>query len=414
MKNFKLYMAALLVVGFAGFAFANQGDELAYFPIMSLDTLAVGSIDEAADYVPVYDASAQKMKRALARPDNAGITASAAEINYNDIATLGTLAASKTWTSDASLDTIMPTGGLLTVQSGGAVTLNSGSTLTVAGTLATTGSVTATGSVVNTRTTSADSGTTNNAFKVALTAPVDTTGTNVHVGYDFTPTIGNASGGTNSVVGFNVGNVTGDAQVNVNALKIGTGTTLGTSNAIAIGSGWDAGISDASGITTSGTLTTTGAISVDGVTLNNKALSLPGRATIWICGDATTVNNNTVYYGPSNAVLAGAGRACDITAAGNVTEATADEPPFPATAFQVLSWYCLQPDAGADLTYTLRSAAAGLTPANTLTVLDNALGGTSTTASTTAIASGATFAIAVSSTSNVGTAQFACAVNVAY
>jgi len=64
---------------------------------------------------------------------NVAMTASAAELNYNDIATLGTLAASKTWTSDASLDTVMPTGGLLTVQSGGAVTLNSGSTLTASG-----------------------------------------------------------------------------------------------------------------------------------------------------------------------------------------------------------------------------------------------------------------------------------------
>ena len=61
---------------------------------------------------------------------NVSMTASAAELNYNDIATLGTLAASKAWTSDASLDTIMPTGGLLTVQSGGGVTLNSGATLT--------------------------------------------------------------------------------------------------------------------------------------------------------------------------------------------------------------------------------------------------------------------------------------------
>lgn len=61
------------------------------------------------------------------------VTATAAELNYNDITTLGTLAASKTWTSDASLDTIMPTGGLLTVQSGGAVTMNSGSTTTLSG-----------------------------------------------------------------------------------------------------------------------------------------------------------------------------------------------------------------------------------------------------------------------------------------
>lgn len=70
--------------------------------------------------------------------DQAVVTATSVELNYNDITTLGTLAASKTWTSDASLDTIMPTGGLLTVQSGGAITLNSGSTLTVDGTLTTT------------------------------------------------------------------------------------------------------------------------------------------------------------------------------------------------------------------------------------------------------------------------------------
>lgn len=61
------------------------------------------------------------------------VTATAAELNYNDITTLGTLAASKAWTSDASLDTVMPTGGLLTVQSGGAVTLSAGSTLTASG-----------------------------------------------------------------------------------------------------------------------------------------------------------------------------------------------------------------------------------------------------------------------------------------
>ena len=58
---------------------------------------------------------------------------SEAEMETLDGVTAGTLAASKVWTSDASLDTVMPTGGLLTVQSGGAVTMNSGSTLTVSG-----------------------------------------------------------------------------------------------------------------------------------------------------------------------------------------------------------------------------------------------------------------------------------------
>ena len=62
-----------------------------------------------------------------------GVTATTAELNYNDITTLGTLAASKAWTSDANIDTVMPTGGLLTVQSGGAVTMEASSTLTLSG-----------------------------------------------------------------------------------------------------------------------------------------------------------------------------------------------------------------------------------------------------------------------------------------
>jgi hypothetical protein len=142
--------------------------------------------------------------------------------------------------------------------------------------------------------------------------------------------------------------------------------------------------------------------------------NLLGRATIWICGDATTVNNNTVYYGPSRTPVSNGGRTCDKTAAGSATEATADEPAFDATAFQVLSWYCLQPDAGADLTYTLRSAAAAMTPAQAITIADNGLDGVNKVGTTTAVASGATLAVAVSSTSDVGTAQWACAINVAF
>lgn len=59
----------------------------------------------------------------------------AADLVKIDGITNGTLAASKAWTSDASLDTTMPTGGLLTVQSGGGVTFDSGSTLTLSGAL---------------------------------------------------------------------------------------------------------------------------------------------------------------------------------------------------------------------------------------------------------------------------------------
>lgn len=124
--------------------------ELNYLDITTLGTGAASKavvLDASGDYTYpatatiVYPSSASLTLQSGSTFDVAGtfeianvaMTASAAELNYNDIATLGTLAASKTWTSDASLDTIMPTGGLLTVQSGGAVTLNSGSTLTVSG-----------------------------------------------------------------------------------------------------------------------------------------------------------------------------------------------------------------------------------------------------------------------------------------
>lgn len=93
-----------------------------------------------ASVISIPDPGAATANFVLTSAANDGVvvTATSAELNYNDITTLGTLAASKAWTSDASLDTIMPTGGLLTVQSGGAVTFNSGSTMTVDGTTATT------------------------------------------------------------------------------------------------------------------------------------------------------------------------------------------------------------------------------------------------------------------------------------
>jgi len=98
------------------------------------------------------------------------------------------------------------------------------------------------GLITENRAPSADSATTNNSIDLNLTAPVDTTGTNTHQGYNVDLTIGNATGGTNTVNAFNLGNVTGDAQVDINGLKIGTGSRLGTTNAITIGTGWDTGI----------------------------------------------------------------------------------------------------------------------------------------------------------------------------
>lgn len=215
-----------------------------------------------------------------------GATAAYTELNYLDIATLGTLAASKAWTSDSSLDTVMPTGGKLTVQSGGEIVMPTGSVLTV-----------------------------------------------------------------------------------------------------------------------------------DTVAVNHATLAFQARATITICGDATTVNNNTVYYGPSQVLTSSAtigAVVCNTTAAGNTTEATADEPALPATAFYPLGMVCYQPDSGNTITYTLRSAAAAITPAISVSIADNILAGSSSATATSAVASGATLAVAVASTGDVGTVPFRCDIAIAY
>src|SRR3990167_309958 len=92
----------------------------------------------------------------------------------------------------------------------------------------------------------ADSAATEMGIDLNLTTPVDTTGTNTHYGLNLDFSIGNATGGTNTARGLNIAAVTGDAQVDVTGIAIGTGTTLGTSYAISVGSGWDAGLSMAS------------------------------------------------------------------------------------------------------------------------------------------------------------------------
>jgi hypothetical protein len=151
------------------------------------------------------------------------------------------------------------------------------------------------------------------------------------------------------------------------------------------------------------------------VGFGTDARDLTGRATITICGDGTTINNNTVYYGPSMVPAANAGRTCDITQAGNATEATADEPAFDSTAFQVLSMDCLTADPGASgVSFTLRSAAAATTPSVTCSVANTKKGCTANITTTTAIASGATIAIAAASAGNQGATPFVCTLQVAY
>lgn len=61
-------------------------------------------------------------------------------------------------------------------------------------------------------------------------------------------------------------------------------------------------------------------------TMNLSTFQQQGRDSYQICGEATTINNNTVYYGPSRTLVANTnGLTCDINALGNTTEATANE-----------------------------------------------------------------------------------------
>jgi hypothetical protein len=149
--------------------------------------------------------------------------------------------------------------------------------------------------------------------------------------------------------------------------------------------------------------------------LTTPAALLPGRATISICGDGTTINNNTVYYGPSMVPVASGERTCDITQAGSATESTADAPAFDSTAFQVLSMDCLTANPGAaGVSFTLRNNAAATVPSVTCSVANTKLGCTANVQTTTLIAAGNPIAIAAASTGDQGTTPFACQIQVAY
>lgn len=268
---------------------SSEGNELSYFGIPGLDTLSGASV-ASGDYIPVYDASAKKVKKVDATAQKiATLTSTTATIGTLSVTGTSSLAGDVTLGNGAALQTdtttahtavlkaydvdgtaykifatltngntpalalAAPSGGTLTID-GGAI----GGTTPAAGaftTLTLTGAATSTSSLTYTRAPSADSATTNQTSKVALTAPVDTTGTNTHNAYDVALTVSNASGGTNTVNGFKFDNYTGDAQVNVNAINVGTSDGLGTAVGLTIGTGWDTGISVASPVTGSGLTT---------------------------------------------------------------------------------------------------------------------------------------------------------------
>lgn len=161
---------------------------------------------------------------------------------------------------------------------------------------------------------------------------------------------------------------------------------------------------------------------LDGVTATTAQIeavtSDPGRGWFNICGEATTINNNTVYYGPNISLLAssGNGQTCDINAAGSTTEATADAAAFTNQAVQVLGMVCRnEADANADISFTLRTAEGATVPSVTCTIADGERDCVADIQTTTAIAAGATVAVAAASTGDIADANgFVCTVSVAY
>lgn len=129
---------------------------------------------------------------------------------------------------------------------------------------------------------------------------------------------------------------------------------------------------------------------------------------ILICGDATTVNNNTVYYGPNitftSATLNIGGLNCDIDAAGNATEATADAPAFGSAGFYALGMTIRTEtaDLSADLTYAFRAGAAATSPSVACTVYEETSDCVVTTPSEALIPANTALDVGVSSTADVG------------
>lgn len=175
------------------------------------------------------------------------------------------------------------------------------------------------------------------------------------------------------------------------------------------------------GVKATNMLAVAGPLEVDGaVVLGTQtvttSLQNPGRYTFTICGDETTVNNNTVYYGPDLTLAATFdGLTCDIAAVGNTTEATVDEPLFAGKDVHVVGMVCRNAaDANADVSYTLRNAAGATTPSVTCTIADNGRDCVADVQTTTVLAAGSTFAVAVASTGDLGAVGFVCQITVAF
>ncbi len=119
------------------------------------------------------------------------------------------------------------------------------------------------------------------------------------------PTIGNATLGTNGVNGLEIANITGDAEVDVTGIKIGTGTTLGTSKAIVVGTGWDAGLEIASPVSITSTITGDGGDALYGF-LHSQVASTTTSVTAAQAGVTFVSNSADVMTLPEASTVLGA------------------------------------------------------------------------------------------------------------
>lgn len=230
-------------------------------------------------------------------------------------------------------------------------------------------------------------GITDKALDIALTAPIDTSGTQTHDGLAIDLTVSNATGGTNTVNGIDFTNYTGDAQVNVTALNIGTSDGLGTSTGLKIGTGWTAGISNASPFTQTGNLTaSTGTVDISpaysATALGNPVVKVTyGTCTV----AAVNAGTCTIITGVASRVLEVTN--FDIIATGSAATCTGvlleDTNGTPVVASTLAAATLTNGAHNVPLTATLGvgfGAGSGLTSGASLQLKVNGSGCTTTTA----------------------------------
>ncbi|MBI1863425.1 hypothetical protein HYS00_04895, partial [Candidatus Microgenomates bacterium] len=178
------------------------------------------------------------------------------------------------------------------------------------------GLTTMSGGYTTSRTLSADSGSTQNTASITYASPADTTGTNVSQGFNISPTIGNATGGTNTANVINIADVTGDAQVSLNAIKVGALTgTAATETAINIGAGWD------SVLTVNGTSVINGSGQIATSQLTGTLFTFAGDS-----GSGAVSQGNTVS-------VVGGGNGIDTSESGTTITVTLDTTEIGTTTF---------------------------------------------------------------------------------